>query len=445
MSTLNLEDVIDHAPFGRLSWLVLLLTLLALVFDGFDIQAIAFAAPALIHDWSITKADLSGVLAWGLMGMALGALVVGELGDRFGRRRATVVSLFIIAIATFFAAHAEGLKDLAVWRFLTGIGLGGTLPNATALIVEFSNRRARNLAVAVTVVGVPLGGMLGAALAAQVIPVYGWRGIFLLGAALPAALAVWAVVGLPESPRFLALQPGAGERLAALMNRVVGEERYTGREHWQAPKATELRRGVLELFRPEFRYNTIVIWMVFMTNVLTVYSFFNWVPALLSGAGLSLPDAIRGSLWFNLGGVVAAVLGARFMATLGSRWILGLLAGVGVVTVAALGQLPLSATTSLVLLYTLMTVAGGCISGLQVNMYTVTAAAYPTHLRATGVGAGLASARLGGIFSAFTGPVLASMGGGPSTFFSGLALVLALTFIATLLLRCHLPPVRRSA
>lgn len=445
MSTLNLEEVIDAAPFGRLSGLVLVLTLLALVFDGFDIQAIAFAGPGLLKEWHLTKADLAPVLAWGLVGMAVGALVVGEIGDRFGRRRATIVSLAIIAAATYFTARAAGVTDLAAWRFVAGIGLGGTLPNATALIVEFSNRRARNLAVAVTVVGVPVGGLVGAAVAAHVIPLYGWRAVFLIGAVLPALLAVYALVALPESPRFLALQPGAGERLTALMNRVVGERRYGGGEHWQAYGHDGLRRGVRELFRPEFRHNTVIIWLVFMTNVLTVYSFFNWVPTLLAGAGLPLADALRGSFWFNLGGVVAAILGGRLMATLGSRRILGVLGAVGVLSVAALGQLPLSPTTNLTVLCALMAVAGGCISGLQVNMYTVTASAYPTHLRATGVGAGLASARLGGIFSAFTGPVLSSMGRGPSTFFSGLAVVLLLTFVATLLLRCHLPPVRSAA
>ena len=127
MSKIDLESVIESAPFGRLGWLVLVLTTLALVFDGFDIQSIAFAAPALFHDWAISKANLSGVLAWGLIGMAVGALAIGEIGDRFGRRWATILSLAVIAIATFYTARAQNLSELALWRGLAGIGLGGTL------------------------------------------------------------------------------------------------------------------------------------------------------------------------------------------------------------------------------------------------------------------------------------------------------------------------------
>jgi len=443
MSTIDLEEVIESAPFGRVSWLVLVLTTLTLVFDGIDIQAIAFAAPALIKEWAITKADLSGVLAWGLGGMAFGALVVGEIGDRYGRRGATIISLAIIAVGTLLAARAHNLHDLALWRCIAGVGLGGVLPNATALIVEFANRKTRNIAVAVTVVGVPVGGLVGAAFAAEIVPAYGWQAIFVIGAILPALLAVWALVALPESPRFLALQGTRGADLAALMNRVVGSKRFTGTEAWSVTVKDKVRQGVRELFRPEFRYNTIMIWLVFMTNVLTVYSFFNWTPTLLAGTGIALPAAIKGSLYFNLGGVIGAVGGAWFMNRVGSRLVIGGLGAIGVVSVFTLGQLPIGPDMSMLMLYGLMTVAGGCISGLQVNMYTVCAAAYPTHLRATGIGAGLANARVGGIFSAYTGPFLVGLGGGLTTFFSGLSAVLALTFVAAMLMRCHVPPTPR--
>jgi MFS family permease len=146
---------------------------------------------------------------------------------------------------------------------------------------------------------------------------------------------------------------------------------------------------------------------------------------------------------FNLGGVFGAIGGAYLMNRVGSRVVIGALGGVGILAVLALAQLAWGPDVEMLFVNGLMTLAGACISGLQVNMYTVCARAYPTHLRATGVGAGLANARLGGIFSAFTGPVLTSMGGGLMTFFNGLAGVLALTFIAAMLMRCHLPPAAR--
>jgi AAHS family 4-hydroxybenzoate transporter-like MFS transporter len=440
MQTIDLEEVLETASFGRVGRLVLAMTTLALVFDGFDIQAIAFAAPSLIKEWAITKADLSSVLAWGLGGMALGALVVGEIGDRFGRRSAIIMSLAIIAVGTLFVSRANDLHDLALWRCLAGIGLGGVLPNATSLIVEFANRKTRNLAVAITVVGVPVGGLIGAAFAAQVVPKYGWQVIFVIGAILPMLLVIWALIALPESPRFLAMRRSRGVELAVLMNRVIGSRRFSGNEQWSVLAKDGFRKGFRELFRPEFRYNTIMIWLVFMTNLLTVYSFFNWLPALLSGTGIPLPAAIKGSLYFNLGGVFGAIVGAWLMTRVGSYIVIGGLGGIGILALLSLALLSYGPAAELNLVYGLMIVAGASISGLQVNMFTVCASAYPTHLRATGVGAGLASARLGGIFSAYTGTFLMGFGGGLSAFFNGLAGVLLLTFIASMLLRCHVAP-----
>jgi len=442
VNDIDLEAVIEATPVGRTTLAVLMLASLALIFDGFDIQAIALIAPRLLADWGLSKADLSGVLAAGLIGMAVGALGIGELGDRYGRRRAVVLCLSIIAVTTLGAARAPTLAALGAWRFLAGIGLGGALPNATALVLEYSTRRVRNLAVAITVVGVPVGGLLGALVVGPVMAMHGWRGVFVLGAVLPALLAVAAFLALPESPRYLAIRRDAWARghLATLMNRLVGASRYNGTEQWVVAGSDDVRHGFRELYRPEYRFNTLMLLLVFLTNLLSVYSYFNWTPTLLSGAGLTLPNALRGSLWFNIGGVVGALGGAAAMNRLGSRAVLGVLGALSVLSTYAIGQLPIGAATDLLPLYACLTVAGGAISGLQVNMYTVAANAYPTHLRATGVGAALASARSGAIFSAFTGTFLLRFGHGIEPFFSGIALVLVVTLAAALALRCHLAP-----
>ena len=314
-----LEPVLESASAGRLTLLVCVLTSLALVFDGFDIQAIAFAAPRIIAEWGITRADLASVLAAGLVGMGVGALTLGDFGDRFGRRRALIACMVLIAVTSVMTSRAHGLAELGWWRLLTGIGLGGALPNATALMVEFAPTRVRNLTVALTVVGVPIGGMIGSAVAEVIVPAHGWAAIFVVGAALPAILAVIMAILLPESPRYLAVQPGRRGELAGLMNRVAGATRYDGSESWFLREAQADRPGIAALFSAEFLPNTLMIWMIFFANVFATYSFFNWTPTLLTGAGLTLGTALHGSLLFNLGGVVGSVAGALAMNRLGSR------------------------------------------------------------------------------------------------------------------------------
>jgi AAHS family 4-hydroxybenzoate transporter-like MFS transporter len=176
-----------------------------------------------------------------------------------------------------------------------------------------------------------------------------------------------------------------------------------------------------------------------------VYSFFNWTPALLTGAGLTLATALHGALLFNLGGVFAALGGAAAMSRWGSRPVLVVFAAASVLGSFAIGLMPIGPAAPVLPLFVLLFVAGAGISGLQVNMYSVAAHTYPTRIRSTGVGAALGVARPGGILSAFAGPVLLAFGGGLAPFFTGIAAVLAFALVGVLLLRSHLRPASVSA
>ena len=434
--------VVDGARFGSHALMVCALTTLALVFDGFDIQAIAFAAPKLMTEWGIDRATLAPILAAGLLGMFVGALVLGVAGDRYGRRRALIASMALMAASSLMAATADAPGQLATYRFLTGLGLGGALPNATALMVEFAPLAVRSVVVAITVVGVPIGGMLGAAIAARLVPALGWPSIFVLGGLLPAVLLLAMAWLLPESPQYLARR-GRARELAATLNRVLGEPRYEGSEHFTSRDVGTAgeRAGPLALFGPEHRRETLLIWLIFFTNVFTVYCYFSWTPTVLTGVGLPLATALRGLLLYNLGGVVGSLLGAWWMGRVGSRPVLLALAGGAALSTLALGLVEATPEDNLILMGCLL-VAGACVNGVQVQMYTVAASAYPTQLRATGVGWALGTARLGGVLSAFAGSVVQALGSGLRPFFTGIAVVIVVTFIGIVLLRRHLPPRR---
>lgn len=450
----DLLEVLENNRHWHMPVLVGAMTTVIQIFDGFDLQAASFAGPALLSEWGIERAQLWPVLAASLVGMVAGAFFLGNYGDRRGRRRGTLVSLLIVVIATFACARASSLQELTAYRVLAGVGLGGVIPNVATLTMEFAPRHLRNLLVSITAVGVPIGGVVGAEIAVHVLPVFGWRAIFLIGAALPgiALFALWR--WLPESPRFLALHAERRGELAALLNRIVGENRFTAEHRFTLPEALTpqgMFQSVSALLGAPYRRDTLALWLIFFSNTFAVYAFFSWLPTVLASSGVPVAVAVRGLQFYNLGGIPGALLLAIGMTRYGSRPVLVVAIVTAIVSVALLGMLPLSPTlpglwdSGIARLFLVMAVAGAAVLGLQVAMFSVTGNIYPTSIRATGLGWALGIGRFGGILSSKGGAVLLALGQGMQPFFLGVAAVLVLTASGVLLVRRHVPPAARNA
>ncbi len=212
-----IQQVVDGLAFTAFHARVLALIAGVILLDGFDIQLAAFAAPAIIADWQIGSAALAPVMAASLLGMAVGTAVGGRIGDRYGRRAALIGAAFWFGATAMLTALCSDVTSFSVLRFITGLGLGAAVPNATALAAEWMPARTRNYALTVISVGVPCGGIVGAALASWLIPAYGWPAAFLVGGGLPLLLGVVMIGALPESPILLARRGGADDRIAALV------------------------------------------------------------------------------------------------------------------------------------------------------------------------------------------------------------------------------------
>lgn len=445
----DVSHVLDSARFGPLQLLVLTFTFITLVMDGFDIQAIAFAGPALIETWGISRSALGPVLAAGLVGMAIGAAGIGSLGDRRGRKTALIASCLLMGAGSIASAFASGPVELAACRLLTGIGLGGAMPNSTALMYEFAPRAWRQLATSIALIGVPLGGLLGAALARWMIPEYGWQSLFVVGGIIPVLLAAGMWFLLAESPRYLSgKSPRYGE-LASLLNRVARAQRYHPDSRFIGGGAAESGKSAISaIFAREYRRDTLTLWVIFFTNVFSVYIFFNWLPTVLSSANLDFRLAVTGSLFFNLGGVVGTIASSLVMRRLGSRKVLIAVGAAAVVFVTSIALnhvfSPGNTSNDVSSLMWSMAAAGACMNALQIGMFSVAANAYPTFCRSTGVGWSLAVARLGGIVSSFAGSAFFALGMVARDFFLFIAAVLAITFFGVMALRRHIPPVHND-
>jgi MFS transporter, AAHS family, 4-hydroxybenzoate transporter len=436
MATIDVNRVLESAKLRGPTLVVLLCAASSLILDGFDIQAAGFAAPALVGDLHVKRAALGPALAASLVGMAIGAASIGALGDRWGRRRTLLLSTALFGVATLLAATATSVATLAVWRFITGIGLGGALTTATALIAEFSPRRFRSQAIGAIQVGVPIGGMLGAALAAEIMPVYGWRSVFVIGGVLPILAAAIMYFVLPESPRFLAArrQNASGQNaqaLAALLAKIDPRGRYEATDTFvQSGEVATGRSGVGALFSPQLRWDTAIVSLAFLTNMYAVYAFFSWAPLVLTSLGFEVGTAVKGALVFNVAGIVGVIAVSWLIARFGSRRPLAVCALVAAASLAWLAWF----ADGLPALMGGIAFAGAAVSAVQVGMYAVAVHVFPTECRTSGVGWVLGTGRVGGIASSLGGGLLLTLTGA-SGFFGCIAAVLLFTFASVLAVR----------
>jgi len=431
----DIGHILDESRLGASQIFFVFLTALTIVFDGVDNQLLGIAVPALMRDWALPRGAFAPVLASGLIGMMVGGAIAGFVGDRMGRRFALIGSVLIFGVLTAAVALVDNVWTLAALRFLAGLGLGGAMPNAAALTSEYVPRRHRPFAITLTIVCVPLGGTLAAFVAGYVMPVFGWRTVFAIGGALPLVVAVVLLKFLPESPRYLARRPERWPDLERILQR-IGHPVPAASAFVDLGEKTVARASVAALFTPDFRQDTLALWGAMFACMLAVYTAFNWVPSMLSGAGLGLTVASNGIAAYNLGGVAGAVLGGLLIARIGSKPTMLAISAAAIVGAIVLASMPITATSNPVPIVAMLGVTGASINAIQTTLYALAAHIYPTAVRATGVGTAVAFGRIGGVLSSYAGE-WALRAGGSRAFFMLMAASMAVVFVCLALVGRH--------
>ena len=438
-ANVDIGRVLDEGPFTTMQKMVVLLASLAIVLDGFDGQLIGYAIPDIIKEWGITRSAFAPTVASGLVGMGIGSAFGGLFADRFGRRLAVVASVFLFGAATCAIGFAPDILTIAVLRFIAGLGIGGALPTATTMTAEFTPANRRTLAVTATIVCVPLGGMLAGLFAGVVLPLYGWRGLFFIGGAIPMVAGVLLLAKLPESPRFLAHHRDRWAELGALLSRMSRPTAPNTVFTDLTEQSVKSRPGFGALFETGRARDTLAIWAAFFMCLLTVYSAFSWLPTMLSAEGVAMQMAGSGLTAWNMGGVVGGLGCAAIIARYGSRWPM-VLAGAGAVAMAfMLKTVDVAQNTGLLIFG--LGVLGMFVNAVQCTLYALCAYIYPTDIRATGTAGGLSFGRLGAILSAFAGAMVITAGGA-SAYLTLLGSAMFFVVVSLLVVRCHIPASR---
>lgn len=441
-TTIDVGSVLDDGPFSLAQKMAVLLAAFAIVMDGFDGQLIGFAIPVLIKEWGITRNAFAPAVAAGLIGMGLGSALAGLFADRFGRRWALIGSVFVFGVATCSIGFAPNVATIAALRFIAGLGIGGALPCSTTMTAEFTPARRRTLAVTATIVCVPLGGMLAGLFASHVLPLYGWRGLFWIGGALPVVLGLVLVFGLPESPRFLARRQSHWPQLARLLSRMQRDVPHPVVFTDVAGQKVIQHASFRALFAPGQARDTVALWAAFFMCLLAVYAAFSWLPTMLASEGLSVAVAGQGLTAYNLGGVIGALVCAVAIARWGSRRPMALCCVGAAASAFALQGVDARLNTSLLIVG--LGLHGLFVNAVQSTMYALCAYVYPTAVRATGTASAVAFGRLGAILSAFAGALVITAGGAVA-YLVMLGIAMLVVLAALLAMREQIPRLTERA
>ena len=397
--------VMEGQGFGRFQAGLMFWICTFMFIEGYDMQVVGYAAPAIIKAWHSDKAAFGGVFGAGLGGFMLGATLLGNLGDRLGRKRLIVAGSLLFGVFTLASAYATSLTELLVLRTCAGLGLGGSIPNAIALMTEYAPAKVRATRVGIMFIGYTVGSALGGVIAAQLMPAYGWQSVFVVGGVLPLAIGVLSIFVLPESVRFLMLKRGRTDLVLPLLRRVRPDLALRDDATFSLQEEHQPGLPVKQLFAGARAAMTSLLWLAYAANMVSLHFLTSWLPTVVADSGVPLAHAVIATALLQAGGGVGSLIVGRLLDRIGPRGIVAAFL-VAVPCVAALGHVGTDETPLMIL----VTVAGLCIIGGQTGINALSGTLYPTYMRSTGTGWAFGMGRFGSILGPVIGGQLIALG-----------------------------------
>ncbi|MFY0406525.1 MFS transporter [Solicola sp. PLA-1-18] len=429
---MNLRDHLDRSPMTPYQWTVVALCIVLNALDGYDIAAMSFTSTRVQDEFALSGSQLGWLISATLIGMAVGAAVLGNVADRWGRRPTLLTAVGLATAGMLLAAAAPSATVLGGIRFVTGLGVGGILACVTVIITEYSNRRRRGLAMGLYTAGYGIGATLGGFAAVALQGAHGWRSVYLVGGLVSVVVLAALVAVLPESVHHLASHRPQGHeaRLRRIADRlrVPADVDLLPEVEPVAPDVTPASPSAL--FGPSTRRATLAIWVAFFATMFGFYFVNSFTPRILVDAGMTADQGVHVGMALAIGGAVGSVAYGLLVARYDTArlLVLTLVASAAAVSVFVVSTGALAAAVVVGVVVGML--VNACVGGL----YTVTPTLYPTAVRASGVGVALGVGRLGAILAPVAAGSLLDLGWTPDHLYLMVALVLLLGAAAAWLL-----------
>lgn len=412
--SLDVGALIDRSKISRMQYGIFILAALTFGLDGLDTQIIGYIAPSILMAFHAPRSVLADVFSSGLIGLLAGSLASGPFADKYGRKLVIIASVALFGAFTLVSAYSSTIRELVIWRFVTGLGLGAAIPNVMALVSDYSPSQRRATVIMLVAAANAAGATLGAVLAGQLLPLFGWRAMFYFGGIAPLALAVLLCFYLHESLSWLIVRKRAPQRVEHLAARIGGGSTGVQLVADSEP-GVDYRTFLTQYMKaPKNIVNTLAVMCVYFSVMFELFFMSSWVTTVLVESGLPIKTAIHVSSLFQSGGFVGMVLIAFFAAGKDiTRLFMTMLvcACVAIVLTSLALHAPLGVVSSMLFITGFILVP--CLPGGS----SIVGRTYPVAIRATAFGAAYAAGRLGSVFGPLFGQSLHGLGVSNETVF----------------------------
>jgi AAHS family benzoate transporter-like MFS transporter len=393
MRQVDVHKLADEARFNPFHGLVLFWCALIIIFDGYDLAVAGIALPSIMKEMGVDPTQAGFMVSSALFGMMFGAIGLGTIADRIGRRWAIAICIALFSLFTAAAGLTREPLGFAVVRFFAGVGIGGVMPNVVAHMTEYSPKRMRATLVTLMFSGYAVGGIVAALLGKGLIEAYGWQSVF-FAAGLPVILIPFILKSLPESMPFL-LAKGRHDELKQIASRLEPKYKPAASDRFAVPSEDKADSApITHLFSDGRGFSTVMFWVAFFMCLFMVYALSSWLTKLMAGAGYSLGSALTFVLVLNVGAMIGAVSGGWLADRFHIKYVLAAMYALAAISITLLGyKMPTE------LLFIVVGFAGASTIGTQIVANAYTGQFYPMAIRSTGLGWALGIGRSGAILA----------------------------------------------
>lgn len=419
-----LKNLVDQSKMSNYQLMIVAICFILNMNDGIDILLVSFSGSEILKEWALSKSLMGYIFSAGLAGMTLGSFFIAPLADKIGRRKVFIGSLILISSGMFLVSFCESYHQMLIFRFITGLGIGGILPTLASTASEFSNERRRDFNVSLVQAGWPVGAILTGTLCAWAIPLYGWRFPFFIAGIVSLLMLAGVIIFMTDSVEYLLKkQPvNAHGEINYLLKKMGHPEIVALPEKFNLDEKSHISR----LFTPRYIMPTIRLWIAVFFGVLTLYTLMSWVPNLAKESGLNFKMATYAGVFLNAGAAVGTILIGVAASKYGLRRTIFTFMILAFLVMIIYGNVPIK--TGIIML--MICIIGILVQGGFNGLYAAISRVYPSEIRNTGMGFSIGVGRFGAIIGPSLFGILSDTGMKMAVLFTIFSIPLLITGFA---------------